>query len=306
MTKLRESFFGGKVIEDTNEHFRVIITPDVAKEMLQKNISNNRTLRPRQIAAYACDMSADKWNTGAPNAIIFTHDGELIDGQHRLNAVIKSGTATALNVTVLARDVPLTGIDRGIKRTPKDVFRMSDDVNISGVLISALKMWATYKLENFQPGVYDQNFIITDEQLKETYWDADEYWNIVSTVAGRGTDHPISNRAPAFVAAMAAIKCGTSKEDLADFFAIVNTGLPLESRDAQKSSAAFAARNYILSIIGSNEGKHKATEIEGKLEEYIFLFVKGIQRKRPITKATWRYTKQYGENVRHSGEGGAA
>lgn len=298
MRYLNEKFFGESIAEDPNEHFRVLVSPDVAKAMLTQN-SNNRTIRPRQVAAYARDMENGNWNEDAPNAIVFSQEGALIDGQHRLNAVISSKKTIAMNVTILAKDAQLGYIDRNIRRTVKDSLKMFYGVNPGQTLISGLKLWAVYELTDFQPGAFVQNnFVITDAQHQKVYLDCPEQWELVNKIVKNGSHRPIAYRKAAIVAAMAAYKCGVKEEDLTDFFVIVNSGVPVKGRDTD-SSAAFVARNYLQAATKANAYRHKAAEVDGKLEEYIYMFVKGTQRKRQIADATWRYTKMYGDSIRN-------
>lgn len=67
------------------------ITPEVARVYLKQN-TNNRNLIKRKLAQYAKDMKEGRWVlNGEP--IQFDDSGELINGQHRLNACIRSNSA---------------------------------------------------------------------------------------------------------------------------------------------------------------------------------------------------------------------
>lgn len=72
------------------------ITPQLAEIYLGKN-THNRNIRKPVVAKYANDMERGFWNfDGAP--IRFADDGTLLDGQHRLHAIIKSNMAIDLLV----------------------------------------------------------------------------------------------------------------------------------------------------------------------------------------------------------------
>jgi hypothetical protein len=67
------------------------VTPELAARWLKNNF-RNRSVREDVVSAYARDMANGRW--------VYTHQGiafndrdELIDGQHRLHAVILSGLA---------------------------------------------------------------------------------------------------------------------------------------------------------------------------------------------------------------------
>ena len=66
------------------------ITPSYARKLLNNNPSN-RLIRARAVESMARDISNGKWQlTG--ESIKISSDGSLIDGQHRLSAVIKADT----------------------------------------------------------------------------------------------------------------------------------------------------------------------------------------------------------------------
>jgi hypothetical protein len=69
----------------------VLVTSALAKEWLTHNPAN-RNVHPNVVLKYSNDMRRGNWRlTGEP--IKFDSDGTLLDGQHRLLAVINSGTS---------------------------------------------------------------------------------------------------------------------------------------------------------------------------------------------------------------------
>lgn len=94
------------------------ITPAIAEKWLGQN-HGNRNVRVAKVKAFARDMRNGAWLTDA-SPVRFDWNGVLIDGQHRLEAVIESGaTIRVLVVRGLdpqAREV----MDTGTKRTPAD------------------------------------------------------------------------------------------------------------------------------------------------------------------------------------------
>ncbi len=67
------------------------ITPNVAKQMLERVFSNAKVDAPSR-EAFGRDMAAGGWVlNGSP--IVFSVDGVLLDGRARLHACIDSGSA---------------------------------------------------------------------------------------------------------------------------------------------------------------------------------------------------------------------
>lgn len=100
----------------------VEVTPELAAEWLAKN-THNRNIRQRQVTAYARDMAQGMWRmTGEP--VKFAHDGTLLDGQHRLMAVLRADVPVRFAV---ARGLDLESqdnMDSGIKRQFGDVLHL--------------------------------------------------------------------------------------------------------------------------------------------------------------------------------------
>ena len=67
-----------------------LITPEIAKQMLEHNTSNYRKLTEAQVVRYIKDLVSNLW-THTTATIAFTESGVLVDGQHRLHAIARSG-----------------------------------------------------------------------------------------------------------------------------------------------------------------------------------------------------------------------
>lgn len=110
------------------------VTPETAAELL-KNNNANRPLKEGHIMFLAREMKSGDWMT-TPDPIKIGHHGNLLDGQHRLRAIVESGKT--LNMYV-ARDVPneqFKVLDTGKNRSKADVLAIAgfkEYNNISGI-----------------------------------------------------------------------------------------------------------------------------------------------------------------------------
>jgi hypothetical protein len=101
-----------------------IVTPSRAVEWLELNIENNRFVRDRVVTAYAAAITNGDWMlTG--EAIKFDRDGKLIDGQHRLLAVVAAQTAIPVLVVRGLDPAVVSLIDTNIRRTAGDALRFA-------------------------------------------------------------------------------------------------------------------------------------------------------------------------------------
>lgn len=106
----------------------VEISPADAAEMLTRN-EHNRAMKPRAVQEYTRAMKNGQWKL-TNQGIGFDSDGQLSDGQNRLQACILADTPfTTLLITGLepqSREV----VDTGVKRLFADVLKMNQFSNV--------------------------------------------------------------------------------------------------------------------------------------------------------------------------------
>lgn len=95
-----------------------VITPDIAQQYLSKN-TTNRQLRQKVVSQYARDMRLGSWQL-THQGIAFNCDGTLLDGQHRLAAIIESGASIPMLVARGIASQSQLVMDDHLKRTTGD------------------------------------------------------------------------------------------------------------------------------------------------------------------------------------------
>lgn len=104
------------------------VGPEKAKILLERNHPNNRNLSEATIESYAVDMAAGNWRPiGDP--LRLDRQGRLIDGQHRLFAIAKSGVTVRFRIIHNLDDEDIHIIDTGKARRPADMLRISGFTN---------------------------------------------------------------------------------------------------------------------------------------------------------------------------------
>ena len=96
---------------------RMWITPEKAKEMLGNLYEHQRPYLDRTAQRYADDMINGRWQDENPATIVISDTGKLIDGQHRLHAVIISGMTVPMYVAKGVPESVYKSIDSGTIRT---------------------------------------------------------------------------------------------------------------------------------------------------------------------------------------------
>lgn len=115
------------------------ITPQIAAALLQYNFHGNRKLRPLKIQEYTDAMKRGEWML-THQGIAFGPNGALLDGQHRLLAIIRSGVAQDMLVAENAPAEIFAVTDRGAVRSHADVLRLNArDVKVCRAILSILR-----------------------------------------------------------------------------------------------------------------------------------------------------------------------
>jgi hypothetical protein len=116
----------------------ITIGPEEAQLLLKGN-RNNRPLNSRTVNIYAQAMARGEWKlNGEPIQIAST--GRLMNGQHRLTAVIKSGANICVVVVRGVDEAVFNTLDRGRTRTAGEVLGMRGEKHYNG-LAHALKLY---------------------------------------------------------------------------------------------------------------------------------------------------------------------
>jgi hypothetical protein len=101
-----------------------LITPEIARQLLVNN-KMNRAINTTRVNEYARLMSAGLWKEETGESIKIDEDNNVLDGQHRLLAIIKSGIQlNFLIVSGLETNV-FNVIDTGTSRTAADIFHIA-------------------------------------------------------------------------------------------------------------------------------------------------------------------------------------
>ncbi len=117
----------------------VEVTPELARLWLEFNV-NNRHVNPSRVAQIARDMSAGLWKQNG-DSIRFDREGRLIDGQHRLLAVIESGKSLSTFVVRGLEPEAQTTIDTGQARSAGQQLHLLGFSNATKAASVVVTLW---------------------------------------------------------------------------------------------------------------------------------------------------------------------
>jgi hypothetical protein len=143
-----------EVVEGVGVAYAVVITPDLAEELLKTN-DNIRNVKKGVVGRYAADMMLGRWRVTG-ETIIFDKKGRLKNGQHRLRSCILSGVPFTTWVVVGVDPDVILDIDAGAKRTLADFLAFNtygDSKNLGAAIRLAYELDVSKKItqEGFSP-----------------------------------------------------------------------------------------------------------------------------------------------------------
>lgn len=240
------------------------ITPDVARHLLSKNISN-RSLRPMKVDEYTRQMRSGDWQITHQGIAINKH-GQLIDGQHRLTAVVRSGVTVQMFVArgFDAEDHRGLMVDTGIKRTVADVY---------GIDSKASQVCA------FLARVGTKNNRCTYEEIKSFI---DEFANDVSAILKVTTKHvPIITSSPVIAAAVVARRAAMAEGKDGQY--VLDAYERLRSFDTSRFTSSESA--FAKAIM---RGDIRSTDKSGLFAKGLVVFDEDSQGVTRIISSTQR------------------
>lgn len=129
----------------------VDVGPDLAAQWLERNVCN-RPLRSATVAAYARQMTRGEW-LPIPQGLAFDTAGNLLNGQHRLHAIVQSGATCRMMVTtgvpekIAGKTVkPMDLMDTGAPRSVTDQLKVQHGISGGSVLAAIVRAILSFAL----------------------------------------------------------------------------------------------------------------------------------------------------------------
>ena len=152
----------------------VDVSPPLAEKWLERN-RGNRKVREDRVDRYAEQIRDGEWIV-SPDAIAFSYTGKLINGQHRLKAVLRAEESAKHIVTSGLQPEAFKIADVGVKRTGADVLRIEGfkSAEEMAAVSRLLALWHQDRLEELHRYENVRNSVIVDiatasrERLTET------------------------------------------------------------------------------------------------------------------------------------------
>lgn len=126
---------------------KVYIYPALAQLWLDRRNKQNRGKGPADVRLYAEEMKAGRWRL-VNQGIGFDWDGQITDGQTRLEAIVAADVPVYMYVATGQDPTNRLRVDCGRKRTTQhylEMYQMSERANIAGRALWAIRMCGLQK-----------------------------------------------------------------------------------------------------------------------------------------------------------------
>ena len=228
---------------------QVPVSPALARRILELNADNQRNHRQSLSDRYARDMQTGRWTEENGQPANIATNGRVVNGQHRFQAVIKSGCTIRMDINMGVNPRAIVVIDAGASRSAIDVIRTSGGSDLSGIaaVVRWVLMW-----EMGIPTGRGGRFNPTPQELLQRY-EADS--DLFNTAAARGGDayaRGLTTKAVAGTAYFLYAKMNKAIAD--DLFDQIVSGLNLQGEDA---GAAYQLRARLFARASAKLGRHE-------------------------------------------------
>lgn len=216
---------------------QVIVTPITAQKYLDTN-KNNRKIKPTIVDRYFNDMKKNRWKEGTGETIKIGTSGRLLDGQHRLTALVKSGKNFQFSIATDVEESVFDVLDTGSVRNAGDAFFIKK-VPYSHVIPSII---STYKMlkEGRKNADQHPNIRPTTSMIYTEYSRNKGYWEEVAAKSVAWYDKFAKIIAPSTIGGIYALLSDVSQADADKFMNQLCTGMEIEN------SAIAMLRNSLM------------------------------------------------------------
>jgi hypothetical protein len=223
------------------------VTPEMAAQALGNN-PDNRAWRAPLLSKLTDDIAGGRWQlNGEP--IIFSNEGTLNDGQHRLQAVVNADKSIEAWMTFGVPRQSRTSVDSGRARSTGDILSM-EGIAYANAVAAVGKLWLMFELGN-----YSDVDALTREAIHQFVM---ERRPGLEKVTIRFCGEPFCKAAassaatPMAVAYLALAKHGFTGDQLEAFFTPAMTGVDLKAtspmlflRQSMMQARARKSRNWV-------------------------------------------------------------
>lgn len=258
------------------------IDPELASALLGLN-KGNRPMKNPTVEQYTKDMESGNWEfTG--DIINISKTGKLLNGQHRLESIVRSGTTQMFNIQCGLEDKVFDHIDIGRKRSSGDALAINGFKNYNTVaaMVSFIRQYREGKL-GIASNVKEKRYAISEVVQYAEGLDKDrlEQYSYNGGTYGKR----LKAFSPSTYGALMYIFSELNREDAFTFFDALTTG---ENLSMESGSAILLLRNKLISFIGTPYNMRSTDKLAFVLKAWNY-----FRRKKEIKQLSWQEKEEF-------------
>ncbi|MEI6187061.1 MAG: hypothetical protein WCP46_00975 [Alphaproteobacteria bacterium] len=225
------------------------ITPQMARELLKGN-NSNRSLNENRILFYAKAMKNGEWKEDTAEMIKLSISNNLIDGQHRLHALIKANASIYMHVAYNISESVFDVLDTGKARSAGDILSSKGIPNPTKISSSISGYYNLKKGNRFMH--QQKSTTLSNQEVLKYYNEKPEFWQKVANKA-RVWEGKFSRVLPlSFIASHYVLFSEISIESAEVFFTQLCTGENISNATMHTIRKCFLDDKLNISKIPTN------------------------------------------------------
>jgi hypothetical protein len=244
----------------------VTLNKSIVDQLLSMNIEN-RVIKPTVVDRYARDINNGHWKL-TNQGIGVSEDGVLLDGQHRLLAVAKCGYPPVEICIVYGLEKEAQRVvDQHMKRSARDIFRLSFNSVVSRHTPAILQVLAKYEPTAYTKSVSGKRLTLTIDDMFDMFEVLGESIEAVCSVVVKENFYA----APVIAACVHYLHNNyASIDQIQAFLDEVRLG-----ENLTRKMPTFHLRNFLMSTRKSGAGMAMQIERYEKTKKALAAFVSG-------------------------------
>lgn len=256
------------------------VDPALASKWLERN-TRNRALREDVVQRYANDMKAGRWMiTG--DAIAFDTNGAIVNGQHRLWAVIFAEMTVPMLVTFDLKPEVVRVLDDHLKRKLTDIVKIAKpgtQITAKMTAISRVMQLSSIALTSVDKRAFVAR-LSRQQQMEFLEKHEEAIAFTVKDCFKSGNARGLTQAA--ILAVVARAYYSQDHDRLKQFGKVFISGIPEDPRD---DVSALLLRNWILGLVNSTM-RAQSEVIYRKTERALMAFCRRENLKRALYEAS--------------------
>lgn len=231
----------------------VLVTPELAQEWLKIQTDYQRNISPHRVRRLARLMQRNEWKVTPTHQIGISVSGQVVDGQHRLSAVIMSGASVPMAVVFNCPEDIFDVIDTNLSiRTSTQIAKMAGKKVRAGYQLAALNvlLW-----DPSNPHSANLSW-----ELQDVLFLLDQYQEELEVVFPDGYSGSSQIRLAAFRGAClrALISRPEEKQKIIDFIKIAANNFPIDGSSVDLRMPLMFYKSYTMMKTADKSERFKA------------------------------------------------